>query len=319
MLDPALALGAQVLLYPLNSDLSPDLDKLDAVLALARKPVRALLAAQFFGIPQSFATLLQRCQRLGITLIEDCSHALLTDRYQAPGIGTYGEFVVSSPYKFFPCPDGGILFSRSANRLAGVRTKPATIANELNGIRHFLQKIKLTRYNPGDAATIDERLATLVARPIVVGDDFVNESGMPSKQYDVTAQGIASLRWSRLVVRNSSPEEVAGQRRENYQRLSRAISGIPNCQPLFPELPPNSVPYMFPLYLDHPEPRFFWLKHLGMPIWRWDDMAASGCAVAGHARLHLLHLPCHQALTSDDLQWMIDVLGQTLRRGTEMH
>jgi hypothetical protein len=42
----------------------------------------------------------------------------------------------------------------------------------------------------------------------------------------------------------------------------------------------------------------------GVPIWRWDDMAVSDCAVATHYRLHLLHLPCHQELTAEQMAWM---------------
>ena len=55
MLDPAIALGGDVLLYPLKPDLSPDLESLDSVFAAAGSPVRALLATHFFGLAQDFA------------------------------------------------------------------------------------------------------------------------------------------------------------------------------------------------------------------------------------------------------------------------
>ena len=61
---------------------------------------------------------------------------------------------------------------------------------------------------------------------------------------------------------------------------------------------------MFALYIDHPQTHFFMLKRLGMPIWRWDDMAVSACDVSLEYRLHLLHLPCHQELSADQMVWM---------------
>jgi dTDP-4-amino-4,6-dideoxygalactose transaminase len=69
---------------------------------------------------------------------------------------------------------------------------------------------------------------------------------------------------------------------------------------------------MFPLYIDHPETHFFALKRLGVPIWRWDDMAVSDCAVAADFRLHLLHIPCHQELTPEQMNWMTGTIQQVM-------
>ena len=57
MLDPALNLGADVHLYALNADLSPDLSQLEEQLAGLDTPVKALLATHFFGIAKDFARL----------------------------------------------------------------------------------------------------------------------------------------------------------------------------------------------------------------------------------------------------------------------
>lgn len=78
-------------------------------------------------------------------------------------------------------------------------------------------------------------------------------------------------------------------------------------------MPADCAPYMFPLYLERPDPDFFLLKKMGLPIFRWDEMAVSECAVAADYRLRLLHLPCHQTLSEQQMQWMISVLGEVLR------
>lgn len=113
-----------------------------------------------------------------------------------------------------------------------------------------------------------------------------------------------SLVCSRWVMRHTNLQRLAERRRQHYQQWVKSLAGLPSCRALFPALPVDCVPYMFPLVIDHPETHFFAFKHLGVPIWRWDDMAVSDCAVATRYRLHLLHLPCHQELTTEQMAWM---------------
>jgi dTDP-4-amino-4,6-dideoxygalactose transaminase len=54
------------------------------------------------------------------------------------------------------------------------------------------------------------------------------------------------------------------------------------------------------------------LKQAGLPIFRWDDMAVSDCAVATRYRSQLLHLPCHQSLSERQMDWMVSVVTQVL-------
>jgi dTDP-4-amino-4,6-dideoxygalactose transaminase len=67
---------------------------------------------------------------------------------------------------------------------------------------------------------------------------------------------------------------------------------------------------MFPLRIAQPEAHFLPLKQLGLPIWRWDSIAASNCPTANDYRLHLLHLPCHQSLDDNEMAWMIAAIGK---------
>ena len=97
------------------------------------------------------------------------------------------------------------------------------------------------------------------------------------------------------------------------QSADLVADNIAQLKALFPELPPSVIPYMFPLLIDHPAPHFYLLKHLGVPIWRWDDMAVSGCANATAYRTRLLHLPCHQGLSEQQMDWMLDTVALVLR------
>lgn len=323
MLDPALHLGADISLYPLKADLSPDTDRLEAIFEAARKPIKALLAAHFFGFPEDFSHLLAWCQEHDIILIEDCSHVLFTECFQAPGTGLYGKFVAASPYKFFPCEDGGLLYAPESRDLEGVETKSAMFGDELRGFKRTIENSWASQITPGgnrdglkqidEIDGIDEKLAALGSAPLITGHETIERYAQPTRYFSAPASRTASLKFSQLIVKLTPVAALTAARQANYRRWAMAVEDLPHCQALFPELPENCTPYMFPLLIAHPEPHFYWLKQLGLPIWRWDEMAVSPCPVAAEYRHRLLHLPCHQSLSDEQMDWMIAILHKTLR------
>ena len=314
MLDPALAHGADVLLYPLNADLTPDHKRLDSLADSAVKPIKALLATHFFGFVRDFSWLKNWCDIRGIALVEDCSHTLYSDCYQVKGAGRVGQFVASSPYKFFPSADGGWLCAPEAAVLAGGDTQPASWLAELRGVKQYLDAVGRPRVGPADIAALDGALAVLAEKAPAPGEDRRQQRPAQSTQYEITAENRATLRSSRWVIGHSSLNNTIQRRQTNYRRWLQAVAGLPGCRPLYPELPEPVVPYMFPLYIEHPMPHFHWLKQLAVPVWRWDEMAISTCRVATDYRLHLLHLPCHQALSDDEMDWLLAAVTKVLCR-----
>ncbi|MDP2171367.1 MAG: DegT/DnrJ/EryC1/StrS family aminotransferase [Rhodocyclaceae bacterium] len=306
MLDPALALGGNVLLYPLHTNLSPNLAALDALINQSPAPVKALLATHFFGIAQDFAALAAWCIERGITLIEDGSHAFFCEHHRPAGIGGHGEFVVSSPYKFLPSPDGGLLYARDAGRLKSLSTRAPAVVNELRGMHFAWSKAAEQRNNRAALAPahLDAELAAIAAARHSAAIDRHELAGT-SADYRPDHEGYTALRFSRMLYRHPDIDSIAQRRRDHYRQWAMATMNLPYCRPLYPELPEGCIPYMFPLIIDNPEPHFTRLKQLGVPIFRWDSSAVSGCATASDYRLHLLHLPCHQSLTGRDMDWMI--------------
>jgi perosamine synthetase len=314
MIDPALALGGDVLLYPLEQDLAPDMAALDELLDCSTVPVKALLATHFFGIPQELAKLSAWCATHGLVLIEDCSHVFFCEGNRPPGTSLDGDFVISSPYKFLPSPDGGLLYTRQAHRLDAVEEHTTPPIAELRGV---VSAFSQARQHHRAAKTcvparIDAELAAVVERSPNPGIDSRQRENC-SADYQSADEGLASLRFSRLIWRHADIGEVSRRRQENFRRWAAALAGIPYCRPHSPQLPEGCVPYMFPLYIDRPDPHFYWLKHLGVPVWRWDSIAASACPTANDYRLHLLHLPCHQSLTETELDWMISAVDKVMR------
>jgi len=292
MLDPALALGAPVSLYRLDDQLVPCIDSMVALIAGAAVAPRALVLPHYFGVEQPPAVmdeLARLCQRHGITLVEDCSHAWQVAATRAPLRRASGHVFVASPYKFFACEDGGMLWGGSDATAA----RPA--GDELRALRTLLQR-RAPPALPSPAAAPDNG-----AR----GAELREPCDQPSGQYQRAAEGRASLSLSRWVMRRTRVAPVTALRRHHYQQWTAALAGVPGARVLFAQLPDGCAPYMLPLLVERPDPVFFMLKQAAVPIWRWDEMAISDCPVARRYRTSLLHLPCHQDLSAAQLAWMV--------------
>lgn len=308
MLDPAIRLGAEIVLYALKPDLSPDLDALMASLTAFQKPVKALLVTHYFGFAQALKPLSDFCAKHGIALIEDCSHALLIKSETNPlekygAMGKTGRFGIASPYKFFPCEDGGILWANDDGEMPAVQQPAPTLAHELRGLLRSMQRAR-AQSRPLDVNALESEIKTVADEPTPTGRDMLEQDTHTSTHYVAAEEHIESLAWSRWIMRHTNVDRLAERRRKNYQQWATTVATLPHCRALFPHLPADCVPYMFPLQIDHPEVHFFALKRLGVPVWRWDDMAVSSCPVASGYRLKVLHLPCHQELSAKQMSWM---------------
>ncbi|MES2263023.1 MAG: DegT/DnrJ/EryC1/StrS family aminotransferase [Pseudomonadota bacterium] len=308
MLDPALALGGAVLFYAQHADLGPDMDSIRQALASRPGAVKALIVPHYFGIEQAAGVmeeLAALCRLHGVMLVEDCSHAwqVALKRLPVCQAGS-GHLLVASPYKFFACEDGGVLWGNPA-QLSGIATARPGLLSELKAL-----KAGAARSRQGSAAPAPDALPLPEAGRR--GQDWSEHSEQPSGMYESAQQDLRCLALSRWVMGRTRLDPVVQQRQRYYHQWLRAVAGLPGGRALLPELAPDSAPYMFPLLITQPESQFYVLKQAGVPIWRWDEMAVSECAVAGAYRLRLLHLPCHQSLSAGQMQWMTGMVARVL-------
>lgn len=305
MLDPALSLRSDIQLYPVDTELNPDIRAIENLIVDSRVPVRALVATHYFGFPQHLDQLTALCDKFDIVLIEDCSHAFIRSCRDMK-MGTQGRYVVASPYKFCPTMDGGVLIGNGQDvprKLSG-----RGVVEEASSAIHLLQRARSAQFTaPGHAFP----LAEIVEQE---GDHVWEDGRAISSAYDPASTTLQGFRLSNWIVSRSDIDDIAAQRRKNYSKWLDGVASIGGCRALYPALPEGVVPYMFPLYLERPLPDFYYLKSLGVPIWRWDSMGVSECAAAMDYRLRLLHLPCHQDIGDPEMDWMLTMLNQVLKR-----
>jgi len=312
MIDGALSLGARVVLYDIDAQLRPSMASLETLLSRADAPIRSVLVTHYFGAPVDLEPVVALCRRRGLSLIEDCSHVMV----QGPGpvtpgglpFGVTGDHAVASPYKFSPAPFGGLGWSRQ--RPAGVHRAARTPWRLIAG---SIQQRFARRWR-ADVLGLPRRIGELLAHPMPPAREWDEPALAPSAHYDAAQAEAPADAWSQSLWHARSPVEVAAARIAHYQRMHDGLRQVTHARPLWPTLPEHCVPYMFPLWLEHPEFHFPLLKRLGVPIWRWDEMAISGCRFALAARTHLLHLPCHQSLRDDEIAWMIEAVRLVLQQ-----
>lgn len=99
--------GVRLVFYPVTEAMSPDMDICRAI--GKDDPPDIFLFVHYFGRPLNHGAARDFCKLHAAWLIEDAAHSLLPKGW----IGSGGDFVIFSPHKHLPVPDGALLIVRS--------------------------------------------------------------------------------------------------------------------------------------------------------------------------------------------------------------
>jgi hypothetical protein len=155
----------------------------------------ALLLTHFFGFAQAAAPIRALCDEHGIALIEDCSHALFDPRGGGE-LGRHGRYTTASPYKLFPCEDGGWLIPAPGAPLPGAENRRASLRAELKSLANAIERsVKRPRAEArmGAPDAIDAEIRQIVAAPIERGPHLRSESLAVSGLYRERRAGLCRL------------------------------------------------------------------------------------------------------------------------------
>jgi dTDP-4-amino-4,6-dideoxygalactose transaminase len=316
MVAPAVHVGARPVFYPLRSG-GADLAFLEA---LDLTGVRAMLAAHYFGLPQPMAALREFCDRKGIALIEDCAHALFGVS-DGRGIGTWGDYAIASLTKFFSVPEGGCLIANRPGSTIPVLAR-RTVKDQIKSLVDVLELGVRYRRMPGLNHALgflfalrggSRRAGALGFEPV---DVDLEEGENAVEEFDSDHAYARLTLASRLVVRTVSRSRVVERRRDNYRALARKFAGVASVRVPWSSLPHAAVPYVFPLWVDEPDAPYYALKAAGVPVFRWDRLWPGTPflpADEGYAwSRHILQLPCHQDLSTEDVDWLVGKVDHAL-------
>ena len=306
MVAPIIALGAEPLFYPISEKGEAMLDQV-APLDPAR--VKAAIVAHYFGIPQDMSQVRAFCDQWSIALVEDCAHCFFGN--SGPRVvGHWGDIAIASLTKFFPVPTGGILafpkgvvqkqrlqaagFMREFQAVVDI-LETAAASRRLWGVGGILRgvfSLKRTLRRKSPSSDIAQQISDFVV-PEALDFDVVQAHRAPER----------ICRWIPLI---TDRVRLAECRRRNYRQLALALSGQQGFSPLFPTLPTDAVPYVFPLRVAQPDGKYRKLRELGLPVFRWNWLWPGTPAIAGDCGLtwssEIFQLACHQDLTEEELE-----------------
>ncbi|WP_175500598.1 DegT/DnrJ/EryC1/StrS family aminotransferase [Litoreibacter janthinus] len=261
-IDAVLKSGCQVRFYPLNTDLSPNLDRCKELLS-AEPEIKAFFLIHYFGFPQPLEAITELTRAHNLILFEDCAHAFLSDDPSGQALGTTGEVAIFSYMKTLPLTDGGALVINSGATPQGDLQKP----NVKKLIGRFLFQVErsLEKSSP--------RIATLfqmcVRKPLqklkggrgkAAGSGEATQVQHEAPAAEETESDILSLdlrraNWSmsglaQFTAKRLDLPAIKAARRHNYARLLCAIQNVDGLRPLFPTLPQGTCPLFFPIEVN---------------------------------------------------------------------
>lgn len=323
MVEPVIFCGAEPVFFPLTPALEVPLATLEA---FDLTNVKAMLVTHYFGFPQAMAAISAFAQARGIAIVEDCAHAVFGSSDGRP-IGSWGDYAAVSLMKFFPVYDGGCLASGS-RPLDDLRLKPPSRRFEVKALFNTVERGLRYRRFPG--IQVAARTTLRAKDAVWHGIKRLRSRGDVAFTYHdpAASEGVSGLdpSWlhcrmsiaSQKLVERLPVSRIIVRRRANYLRLLDGLSGLSGARPLFPRLPVDVVPYVFPLHVDRPGRVFARLKEDGVPLFRWErlwnDEAVRVDPLSASYATEIFQFPCHQELDDDDLTWMIERVRDAFRR-----
>jgi dTDP-4-amino-4,6-dideoxygalactose transaminase len=307
---PVLLAGLQPVFYAVREDGLPDVASLSRPAAVN---ARAVLVAHYFGLTRSLHEVRAWCDERGVALIEDCAHAFFGMAGERP-VGAWGDYAAASISKFFPVPEGGLLASaRNPIQELGLVSQGVKSAVKgwvdavetgvayrrfrgLNTILGVLFQIKnrgqrVFRVSSDDSDTVDESAAVIL------------ENGYMSRL------ARAPLPIARCLLRTLPRGRVVARRQENYRGYATQFPSAPGVRLLFPDLPPQAVPYVFPVWFDRADEVYAGLRAEGLPVFRWDRVWPGTPRLEGDHGLawshQVLQFLCHQDLNAVDIRYIV--------------
>lgn len=308
MVAPVLVAGMVPAFFPTGAD---GLPLLQGVEPTAAASARAMIVAQYFGLPQSLAAVREWCDQRGIVLIEDCAHSYFGQAGDRQ-IGAWGDFATASLSKFFPVAEAGVLASAHRElRPLGLQAPGARIQ-----IKAWLDVFEHA-HGHGHLAGVSHLLHPLLwlkrqrnsSPDVAAAAGVASDLGSMMEACDMARVKQAPTLAAMALHRSLPQSGIVMRRRANYATLVQALAGAPGARLLSPQLPEGAAPYVCPLLIEGRERAqavYERMRVAGLPVFRWDRIWP-GTPVdpqdTGPMWSHqLIQFLCHQDLEAHELR-----------------
>lgn len=320
VVEPILRYGSEAKFYDINVDLTPNLN--DVKEKIDRK-TRAILAIHYFGFPQPIRKFRELCQARGLYLIEDCAHVLVGKTREGIALGESGDISIFSWRKFLPLYDGGQLVINNPKLMLKVGCKKGGLLLSLKIAKNTFERL-FEGSADGGACWLSSpwKLFSSLARRL----GSLNSSGRRvlnvnsyEVEFDLSCVNLRMSSISRRILKRTNIAKVIEKRRRNYDHLRNAVESMGGVTALYPILPENICPWVFPLLVHRVKDLQLILRARGIPATTWGGVIHPSLNMeqfpsARFLYKNLVFLPIHQSMEEQDLQAMIRILGEVLHQ-----
>lgn len=298
------AAGVSLVFYPITVDLTPDFDKCMKLAGKYQPDI--VLLVHYFGQPTRTEQIAQFCRNKNVWLVEDAAHVLRPIH----GVGEAGDFVLYSPHKFLPIPDGAVLVVR--------QNGPARIGDEVDAV-NLIRKMCATISEP--RRKCDEQVVYWLATRILLllgvrhtsssfgfNSDLAQASN-PKPWEEPPRLAMSGMAKRLLSLSYSILDDVAYLREKNAEEWRNVLSEE-TAASCYQSILKSTAPYLaaFNCY-DMPQAQdcFQKLQRIGVPVRTWPDLppevtsAKDEHSIAVSLRNTRVYLPTHQSLNQKQI------------------
>lgn len=319
-LTPLRVSGATLIFYPITEKMVPDNHKCKKLAQIT--PPDIFLFVHYFGKPSNSKTIYDFCKSHKTWLIEDAAHVLKPVK----GVGLLGDFVVYSPYKHLPLPDGALLIvskSGPANfgdKIISITGLPKSWVFQLKEI-----EIKAANYlrssNKESIIWLIKRISQKlrIKRLNKFSVKFSESSDSVELLSNIIGPSQSRISRKLLPVFIKELNSIAIECRKNQLYLDKLLYSDKRVSIVERPLSREWSPYLSAYTIGFKDPEnvynYFKLK-LGLPIVTWPDLAPevindnNSYVSAWTLRHKRIYISIHQSIRHSDLAKKIKIFDQ---------
>jgi hypothetical protein len=265
---PFHALGIHTRYYPVGAHFEPDLDY---AARLVDHLTRAFVLVHHFGFPQDVTAARCFCKNHGLPFIEDNAHGFLS-ALRDTALGSSGDISVFSLRKTLPVPDGAALLVNDPALIAsmdGIDLPRSSAFPTLHAaflLRNLIRNAELLLGKPF-VLSLKTGKNTTALREITSG---------PKHQGAMEALSDFLMPCSlltKVLIRHFNWELLKLTRITAFSYWSSYFhSNRDDAKPVFSELIPGTVPYVFPVTVADREAWIERMAQQGVECFSWPDL-----------------------------------------------
>lgn len=275
-----------------------------------RPDTRAIYLIHYLGFPGPVEEVRAICRARGLLLIEDCALALLSRLGDQP-LGSFGDAAVFCLYKTLPTPNGGaVVLQRGRLQLRGAAPNVSSTAIEL--------ALSLLRSMETSAGPLGRATSLMIkaAGKAVTRATGASEVGVGSQHFNVADVSVLMSSVSRTILAAQNCEAIFADRRRNYLHLESLLRDL--SPPVFAGLPAGVCPLFYPFATAHKRALRTRLRVKGIQavlFWLAPGVgpAPGEFPEVDVLRETILELPCHQGMTSNDIERLAHAVRASVR------